>query len=177
MDALTTGPLSKSLRTLNLYFFLRVVQVGSAVIAGFECIITFLEACLTTGYFISSQTLPNYRTILISSSPATFLFAHFFSNFWDKQSYAAFHCMLFPYFSHFMSVEEKQCVTVQCVLVAAGISLFFSLAVSIMAGTIAGIEKWKEEHWAVLADWTIVKQLPQVVVSDAKTGESSSVQV
>ena len=36
MDAPTTGSLSKSFKTLNVYFFLRVIQVGSAIIAGFE---------------------------------------------------------------------------------------------------------------------------------------------
>lgn len=50
----------------------------------------------------------------------------------------------------------------------------FSLAVSIMAGTIVGIEKWKEEKWTVLADWTIVRQAPRVEVSDEKTVESPS---
>lgn len=50
----------------------------------------------------------------------------------------------------------------------------FSLAVSIMAGTIVGIEKWKEEKWTVLADWTIVRRAPQVQVSDEKTVESPS---
>ena len=53
----------------------------------------------------------------------------------------------------------------------------FSFAVLIMSGTIAGIEKWKEDNWTVLADWTVVRQGPQVVVSDEKSEGTTPGQV
>lgn len=38
-----------------------------------------------------------------------------------------------------------------------------------MSAAIVGIEKWKEENWTILADGTIVRHVPQVVVSDEKS--------